>query len=191
MAHPKVEHEQLVEKLFEAFRSLGYDGVSLMQLSAATGLQKASLYHRFPRGKEEMVEAVVDYADQQMETRVIQVLKAGGAPLTRLTEALAQLANFYQKGEKACLLRALSLGTGAGLFQSQVQRSFARLQEGFQIVVSDLGLPTEEATRIAENILIRIQGSLVLANATKNPALFERTLKEINQEALDLFQHKK
>jgi AcrR family transcriptional regulator len=191
MAHPKIEHEELVEKLFEVFRTSGYDGASIMQLAAATGLKKASLYHRFPRGKEEMAEIVLDYADRWMEEHVIRILEADTAPLARLKEALEQVNNFYGKGEKACLLRSLSLGTGAGLFQSGVQRSFARLQEGFQAVGADLGLSPGEAKRMAENIIIRIQGSLLLTSATKDSSIFERTLMEINREALTLQQSQK
>jgi AcrR family transcriptional regulator len=183
MAYPKIEQEELVEKLFEVFRELGYDGTSLMQLSAATGLQKASLYHRFPRGKEEMVEMVLAHADRWLEAHVVSVLKSDGDPLNRLQEALGQLDIFYGKGQKACLLRTLSLGTAAGLFQRQVQRSFAHLREGFQAVSTDLGLPEAQAQQAAENTLIRIQGALLLAGATQEPALFERTLGAILQEA--------
>ena len=186
MAHPKVEREELVEKLFEVFRKLGYDGASIAQLSAATGLQKASLYHRFPGGKEEMVEIVLDYADRWVEEHIIRVLEADAEPLSRLKKALEQVNSFYNKGEKACLLRALSLGTGTDLFGSQVQRSFVRLKKAFCKIGTDLGLPFNEAERMAENTLIRIQGSLLLTNAIKDPSLFERTLLDINQEALAL-----
>ncbi len=84
MAHPKIEHEELVEKLFEVFRESGYEGASLMQLSEATGLKKPSLYHRFPGGKEEMVEIVLDYADKYMREQVIKVLEGEGEAFERL-----------------------------------------------------------------------------------------------------------
>ena len=43
-----VDDDELLEKLTKVFTSYGYDGASLTILSSATGLKRASLYHRFP-----------------------------------------------------------------------------------------------------------------------------------------------
>ncbi|WP_315889750.1 TetR/AcrR family transcriptional regulator [Kovacikia minuta] len=48
-----------VSSLLNLFRQFGYDGVTLSKISQATGLGKASLYHHFPGGKDEMVETVL------------------------------------------------------------------------------------------------------------------------------------
>ena len=60
MASPKVHDEKLIERLTSVFRIYGYEGASLSRIAEATGLQRASLYHRFPGGKEEMAEAVLN-----------------------------------------------------------------------------------------------------------------------------------
>eukprot|EP01034_Spumella_vulgaris_P003226 gene3226-4166_t len=44
----KVFPEDVDRKLTEVFTRFGYDGASMELLSQATGLKKASLYHRFP-----------------------------------------------------------------------------------------------------------------------------------------------
>jgi len=54
MRPKKVLDETILKGLAEVFRSKGYEGASLKDLSEATGLKKASLYHRFPNGKSEM-----------------------------------------------------------------------------------------------------------------------------------------
>ena len=49
MARPQsVQDQDLMQRLSCVFRDVGYDGASLSILSEATGLKKASLYHRFP-----------------------------------------------------------------------------------------------------------------------------------------------
>ena len=58
--HPKVSKEELLDEALELFRASGYEGVSLSDLSRATGLEKPSLYFRFPGGKEQIVLAVLD-----------------------------------------------------------------------------------------------------------------------------------
>ena len=49
------KREAAIAALAEVFRERGYEGASLAALSEASGLGKASLYHFFPKGKEEML----------------------------------------------------------------------------------------------------------------------------------------
>lgn len=182
MAHPKIEQEELVEKLFEVFRESGYEGASLMQLSEVTGLKKPSLYHRFPGGKEEMVEIVLDYADNWMSEHVIKVLDGEGDPFERLTLALQNMQALYDDGRKACILRALSLGSSLTLFNERIQQSFSLLLDGFSKWATSIHFSSQNAKTLAENILIRIQGALVVARAMQNPAIFRRTIQEIISE---------
>ncbi len=45
---------ELITILDDVFRRRGYEGATLSVLSRACGLGKASLYHHFPGGKDEM-----------------------------------------------------------------------------------------------------------------------------------------
>ena len=56
-----IDNDSLFEKISDAFRADGYEGASLSRLSEATGLKKASLYHRFPGGKEQMASEILDW----------------------------------------------------------------------------------------------------------------------------------
>jgi len=55
MRPSKMSDEKVFEGLSDVFRRKGYDGASYSDLMKATGLVKASLYHRFPGGKADMV----------------------------------------------------------------------------------------------------------------------------------------
>src|SRR6266481_2155438 len=67
MRPAKVTDAQLYEDLAAVFRRKGYAGTSYSDIREATGLVKASLYHRFPGGKEAMVTA--GYTDIGREQR--------------------------------------------------------------------------------------------------------------------------
>jgi len=58
MPSTKVNEEELLDRLTSVFRTHGFEGASLSLISKATGLQRASLYHRFPGGKEEMAKGL-------------------------------------------------------------------------------------------------------------------------------------
>jgi TetR/AcrR family transcriptional repressor of lmrAB and yxaGH operons len=57
MALATITDAELLTKCTEVFRTYGFEGATMSRISAATGLEKGSLYHRFPGGKEEMAVA--------------------------------------------------------------------------------------------------------------------------------------
>ncbi len=59
-----MSRQAIVPELLELFRKSGYDGVNIARISEATGLGKASLYHQFPQGKEQMAREVLSFVDQ-------------------------------------------------------------------------------------------------------------------------------
>ena len=74
--------------------------VSLRQLSAAIGLEKASLYHRYPCGKDEIVLAVVARVARRFGEHVFAPLKTAASPRARVAVVAKQLRVFYSDGTK-------------------------------------------------------------------------------------------
>lgn len=159
--------------LLEAFRSRGFDGVSLSQISELTGLGRASLYHHFPGGKGEMAQAVMALAGRWLEEHVFQPLESGGAPVERLAAVLSALDGFYACGEKSCLLDVMPLGGGPEV-QGAVAEVLRRLLAGFTKLALDAGLPKAEAARRAELALVGLQGSLVVCRGLGETGPFQR-----------------
>ena len=110
MRPQKVLDEEILAGLTKVFRSKGYEGASLKELAEATGLKKASLYHRFPNGKQEMAQAVINHLDIWVEQYVFKVLlDETQAPEERLRNGLTQINKLYNGGASVCIFRALSM----------------------------------------------------------------------------------
>ena len=184
MANVKVEHDVVIDQLLTVFRSVGYDGASMAQLAEATGLQKASLYHRFPDGKQAMATAVLDHVAEWNRTRLANVLRSTAPAKTRLVTALTAIGGLYDGGRLACVLRALSHGTAADLFREQIAGIFGEWVAGFAHVARDLGFDDATAQRLAQSTLIRVQGSLILAQTLQQPDLFGQALRDIETDFL-------
>ncbi len=84
MAHKTISDEALLDAALELFRTRGYEGMSLSQLGVATGLEKASLYFRYPGGKNELVMAVAKRVVEWFEGNVFAPLKGEGTPRKRV-----------------------------------------------------------------------------------------------------------
>jgi TetR/AcrR family transcriptional regulator, lmrAB and yxaGH operons repressor len=52
MAHRIVSDEAFLARALNLFRTHGFEGVSMKHLAEATGLEKASIYYRYPGEKD-------------------------------------------------------------------------------------------------------------------------------------------
>ncbi len=185
MRPQKVLDKEILEGLTKVFRSKGYEGASLKELSEATGLKKASLYHRFPNGKQEMANAVLNHLGNWVEENVFNtLLDENLTPSNRLKNSLFQIKTLYDKGNNSCIFRALSMESGLELFEKQIMQGMNKWIAVFSELGFALGLQEDIAQKKALQILVEIQGSLVVTKIMRDISIFENTLKNIEQEYL-------
>ena len=176
----KIEDQPLLEGLMSVLRSKGYDGSSLNELAGSSGLQKASLYHRFPGGKKEITFAVLNYANAWVHKNIYQLLSDQFvAPDERLAQVINKINILYDQGEAVCILRALSLDTGIDLFGDKIKESMQYWVAGFSALGVAFGFSEEVARNKAFQVLINIQGSLVVAKGLNSPETFQSALANI------------
>ena len=186
MRPQKVQDIEIMTSLVQAFRSKGYEGTSLAELAKSTGLKKASLYHRFPKGKEEMANAVLDHIEEWVDEHIFKsLLEENTAPKDRLLHALNEIRNSYDGGKEACIFRALSIGQSVDLFDLKIKNGMKKWIHAFEKIGFDLGLSEEESIKKSMNTLIKIQGSLIVTKGFNDLSIFENTLKEIEYSYLN------
>lgn len=160
-------------------RRQGYDGASLAELSEATGLGKSSLYHYFPDGKENMVAAVLAHLEEILERDVFAPLREPGTPVARLRRMNQALEALYREGREACLLATLGVGDSSKPFHPRVRRILRAWMDAIATALRDSGLSRAVSQTRAEEALVRIEGSLILARSLGDPSIFGRTLKAL------------
>lgn len=186
MRPQSIDDESLLARLAGVFRDVGYDGASLAMLSEAAGLQKASLYHRFPGGKQQMANEVLAAALAWFGENVIAPLEAVGEPAARLKKASASLALFYDGGRKACLLNMLAAPRIAdGPFSSVIKAAFERIITALTKLARDAGHAPRPARARAERALMLLHGGLVVSRGMGAGEPFKRALADLPRELLD------
>lgn len=188
MARPQsVTDDKVISGLAQVFRDVGYDGASMAQLADVTGLQKASLYHRFPGGKRQMADEVLASALAWFGENVLRPLNGDGPPAERLAEAVRSLNEFYQGGSKACLLNMLSSPRiEDGPFSQSIKTALEALVDAFACLCEAAGWKRgKQARRQAERLVTMLQGSLVLSRGTGSTAPFRNFLADLPDEILN------
>lgn len=176
--------EETIIQLVDVFRQYGYDGATLVRLSKATGLGKASLYHHFPKGKTEMAAAVLNHVGQWLEENILSLLRGSDEPTTRIRAMSKHVDELYNHGEQACLLALLSLGESHELFHPQIQQALNAWIDGLAQLLVETGQNPDQARIRAEDAILQIQGALVLTRCLGSAAPFQRVLQRLPDDLL-------
>ena len=176
--------DEVLERLLTTFRERGYEGASLAELSAATGLMKSSLYHHFPGGKVDMAEQVLAYLEARLAADVYAPLGSSQAPAKKLGALLDAIDAFYEGGRKACLYERLSASVDRGKFRRPLKRAFATWMDAVERLCLEAGLPKAIARARAEDLVVRIEGALIVCAGTDDCSVFARTIKDLRASVL-------
>jgi AcrR family transcriptional regulator len=179
-----VSDHQLLDRLTTLFRRVGYDGASLGSIAAATGLQKSSLYHRFPGGKQQMAAEASAAVGEEF---AVSVLAPAGSddPLERRVAAIAaNLDRFYDGGARSCLLDVLSVGDPGADAAGNLAAAAAAWIEIFSSLARESGADAATARQRAEDAVGAIEGALVLARVTGDRGPFRRVVERLPDRLL-------
>jgi TetR/AcrR family transcriptional regulator, lmrAB and yxaGH operons repressor len=174
--------ETYIPCLLQLFRQYGYDGATLARISEATGLGKASLYHYFPGGKDEMVQAVMDCLERWLAENVLPSLQGDDTALEKLHRMCDRLSELYEAGQQPCMSATLLLGSARDLFHDRVQARYCAWIGAVEKVLVDAGLDRTTAQQRGEDMVIALQGSLIVAQGMSSPEIFQRSLQQLPQQ---------
>ncbi len=182
MGIQKFAEDEVLATLTSLFRDHGYDGTSLSLIMKATGLVKASLYHRFRGGKAEMASAVLDRVASEFASEFLAPLNEPGDPEERLRETGERLRKFYHSGRKACLLDTLTLNRESPALQARARAALEFWIESLARFAADsCGLPRALALERAQDAVAALEGGLVIARVSGNRAPFLRAIESLRE----------
>lgn len=180
MRPQKVDELALLKGLMSVLKAKGYTGASLNELAAASGLQKASLYHRFPGGKKEIAAAVLEYVGEWIHENIFTLLSDESIdPSGRLDRAIQNIDRLYDQGRDMCIFRSLTMDTGSTLFGDQIRESMTAWIEGFKNLGIAFGFDEALAESMAYEVLVQVQGSLVVSKGMATTVPFQKALATI------------
>lgn len=176
--------DETIAQLLTVFRRYGYEGATITRLSEATGLGKASLYHHFPKGKEEIATAVLNYTNNSMMANIIAPLRdRERQPALRIEEMTKKVNELYSAGQQPCILAVLVLGDH-NIFREQIQQALKLWINTLAAVLLDAGLDAKTAQCRAKDAILQIQGALILARGLNDTEPFESVLEHLPETLL-------
>ena len=188
MGRPReFDSEEALEAITKAFWAKGFEGTSMSDLMAATGLNKGSLYAAFG-DKQALYRQALAHYDEAWIGRLVESLSGDAPPIERI-ERLLQTAIDGAAGRKpatGCFLcnAAIEQAPADPSARRLVKASLLRLETALVEVVSELAVADPEKT--AKHILSVYFGLRVLAKAGSAPA----SLLAVKQSALEMLSER-
>ncbi len=172
----------LLEQLGVVVRERGYEGATLVQLAAATGLGKASLYHHFPGGKAEMAAVLLRKSVAELQQRAFAHLnKTKRSPVERLDAFINGFSDYVAQGESHCLVAVIAQGSAADVHGDLINNQFADWRNSLITVYEELGEKHKRARRSADQLLDELYGALLTAKLLGDPNHFTRCVKRLKR----------
>jgi AcrR family transcriptional regulator len=181
---PSATNRRIIDNLAAIFRKYGYDAASLSMLQEATGLGKSSLYHHFPDGKAQMVQAVIDSRGRWLRDNVFGPLRDDRAPDVRIKEMLRFLNRHYAGGVSVCLLGMLVLSENSKQYRDRLSAVFAEWIDALSVPLIDAGMGKADALRLSRMAITMVQGALVMTRALGTNRPFGDALQRIRLDLL-------
>lgn len=172
---PSVDEDQLVDLIVAVFREKGFEGTGIGDLAAASGLQRASLYHRFPAGKEQMAQVALTRVGQRFDG-VLAPLRDDPDVARGVAETARRLGEFYGAGALSCVLDTMTLAGAPAPLRDHARSLAAAWIDAMTAAARRAGHRPEAAVRAARDAFVRLEGALVLGRVTGDTGIFAETL---------------
>ncbi|TKC91663.1 TetR/AcrR family transcriptional regulator [Trinickia terrae] len=178
--------ERMIEGAMGLLARGGPQAASFSDVLAATGAPRGSLYHHFPNGKRELIEAAVDRAGMVL-TDVLSSLS--GASLERVVEgflAIWRTVLTRSQFEAGCAVVAVTVAADseeqlaytARVFQSWIDQLANLFREG--------GVSSREAHAFAVMLVASVEGAVALSRAERSLEPFETVARQLITQARTL-----
>jgi len=176
-----MDNQALLSCIEKVFRLHGYEAASLTLISQATGLERASLYHRFPGGKVEMALSVANQVFLSFQTNVFEVIDSAQKTEEKLAAIQAFLLRFYEEGRLSCLLDTMSLSTQDQSLNTGLKQSLEAWIAAFSRLATELGCSPKEAEAKALGAIVNMQGTLVVSRVLKDNTAFLASISDLGR----------
>jgi TetR/AcrR family transcriptional regulator, lmrAB and yxaGH operons repressor len=178
--------ERMVASAVDLLARRGLQATSFSEVLERSGAPRGSVYHHFPAGKDEMVEAALDAAGD----RAIELLdrKAGepaediAAWFLHIWHEVLVRSNF----EAGCAVLAVAVAAESPALLDHTARIFRTWRIKLAELLEQGGLAPKDAARFATTLVASSEGAVVLARAEQSLEPFDLVAEQLLEQVREL-----
>lgn len=151
----------------------GVQATSFGEVIKATGAPRGSIYHHFPKGKDQMIEEAIDL----LAARAFDPLdRHAGAPAEEITRQFFDLWRSYLSGSKlqaGCAILAVTVTAESPQLVSHAAAVFRTWRTRLAALLHTGGLSEADAVKFAATLIAAVEGATVFGRAEASMEPFD------------------
>ncbi len=189
----KTRHRLVVAAAF-LFQRRGFYGVGTEEVLQLAKAPRGSLYHHFPKGKEELAEAAVEWVTNEMVSHIRQLRLSGNTPeevVKKITEEIGQWMS-SRDFEEGSLLSAIATcldGQNENLAK-KVREAYLLLSAEYEQMLLVAGIPKQLTNPMATSIISEIEGATLLTRTYRDVTPLKEAEKRLSKMITKERSHK-
>lgn len=173
--------ERMIVSAARLMSEHGVEATSFSDVLEHSGAPRGSIYHYFPRGKDQLVLEATRYAGEFVVAGLKEALDRGGPPA--MVDAFGRFSRYLVTDSDfaaGCPVVAAGLGgkPAASEAAGQAFRTWQRLLS--EALVSE-GVPEERADSLATLTFATLEGAILFARAQRSTEPIDRVLPELRE----------
>ncbi|MDB5180224.1 MAG: TetR/AcrR family transcriptional regulator [Candidatus Saccharibacteria bacterium] len=175
--------DEMIEGALKLLAMNGLQATSFSDVLELTGAPRGSIYHHFPKGKEQLISAALKLS----ETRTNEAIgKLAGKNATEITEGFLELWRqllIRSQFTAGCSAVAVTVATDSKDLLDSATSIFRSWQNTLTELFKSAGLSHQSATQFATTLIAASEGAVVMSRAEKSIEPFESVASYLVQQA--------
>ncbi len=177
----------IIEKAAPIFNQRGYNGTSMADIMAATGLKKGGIYNHF-ESKDELAIAAFDYANRLMRIRYLEVLrKYADDPVAKLRGIIrinVDLVDYPPiAGGCPILNTAVESDDAHPRLKERAQRAMRHWKQAIETIIvegmDEMLFHPVNPEEVAELIIATVEGGVMMGKLHDDPRYLCRMIDHL------------
>jgi AcrR family transcriptional regulator len=171
--------EQMIEGTIRLLATKGLQATSFSEVLALTGAPRGSIYHHFPKGKNELIAAALEVSSE----RTLQLLETQrGKPARAITEFFLDLWRkllVHSQFQAGCSILAVTVAADSEELRLQTASIFDAWQKKLTELYLETGMISDLASDFAFELISASEGAVVMSRAQQSLIPFETVAKRL------------
>ena len=183
---PPDTRQRMIEGAVRLLALHGLQETSFSTVLELTGAPRGSIYHHFPRGKDEMIASAVDLAGQNANAAIDGFDRSTAVSLATAFLGLWRQLLVRSEFRAGCSVLAVTVATDSPDLLEHTSAVFRGWRRHLADLLAEAGLPADTGARFSAALVAGAEGGVVLSRAEHDLEPFELVAADLLDRAAQL-----
>jgi len=170
---PSDARRKMIESAVTLLATRGLQGTAFSDVLARSGAPRGSIYHHFPEGKDELVDAAIELAGDRALRVLDAVQDSPPKEVTRYFLDLWREVLVRSDLRAGCAVLAVTVATDSPDLLGHAARIFRAWRGRLADLYARGGMDADAAARLATTVVAASEGAVVVSRAERTLEPFE------------------